>query len=157
MSRTLPSSWTVTGTSSKPTKPHRDSLARSFDLPSRTGPRNILHLMFDPKGMRPFIENWEEVALGLIQRVHREAVGQTIDAKTIELLNDLKQCSGVAELRASAKSHVPVLPITFVKGDKKWSYFSMISTIGTPHCITAQEFRIECMFPAESDETGEPA
>jgi hypothetical protein len=39
------------------------------------------------------------------------------------------------------------LPVTFVKGNRKLSYFSMIATIGTPHCITAQEFRIECMFP----------
>ncbi|HYK18262.1 MAG TPA: hypothetical protein VEV37_09580, partial [Bryobacteraceae bacterium] len=40
---------------------------------------------------------------------------------------------------------------TFVKGEKKWSYFSMVSTVGTPHCIAAEEFRVECMFPAECD------
>jgi len=119
-----------------------------LDLSLRKGPRNILHLMFDPEGMRPFVQDWEAVAPGLIQRVYREAVGHTVDRKTIELLNDLRKYPGVADLRAHGESHVPVLPVTFVKDDKKWSYFSMISTIGTPHCITAQEFRIECMFPA---------
>jgi transcriptional regulator with XRE-family HTH domain len=120
-----------------------------INLESRKGPRNILHLMLDPKGMRPFVQNWEEVALGLMQRVYREAVGRTIDKKTKELLNDLRKYPGVADLRAHGRSQAPVLPITFVKGDRKWLYFSLISTIGTPHCITAEEFRIECMFPAE--------
>jgi len=32
------------------------------------------------------------------------------------------------------------------------SYFSMVSTVGTPQTVAAQELRIECMFPAD-DET----
>lgn len=120
-----------------------------LDLTSRKGPRNILHLMLDPEGMRPFVENWEEVAEGLMQRVFREAVGHVIDQKTIELIDALKKYPGVAALRVATKSHMPVLPLTFVKGRSKWSYFSMVSTVGTPHCITAQEFRIESMFPVE--------
>lgn len=124
---------------------------RFVDLASRKEPPNILHLMLDPEGVRPFVENWERVASSLIERVYREAVGHVIDEKTVELLNELKKYPGVAELRAGGRSHVPVLPITFVKNGEKWSYFSMISTIGTPHCVTAQEFRIECMFPVEND------
>ena len=44
-----------------------------IDMSQRTGPLNILHLVFDPKGMRPFVDNWEEVASSLIQRVYFEA------------------------------------------------------------------------------------
>ncbi|WP_216845102.1 hypothetical protein [Granulicella sp. S156] len=47
------------------------------------------------------------------------------------------------------KSQTAVLPITFIRGSERISYFSMISTVGLPQDITAQEFRIECMFPAE--------
>ena len=118
------------------------------DLASRKSPRNLLDLMFDPAGMKPFVEDWEGVASTLLQRVHREAVGHVLDKKTIELLNDLKKYPGVKDLSTSLKSQVPVLPITFVKGSERYSYFSLISTVGTPQCITAQEFRIECMFPA---------
>src|ERR1700744_4891873 len=32
------------------------------DLEARQKPRNLLDLMFDPAGMRPFIEEWEKVA-----------------------------------------------------------------------------------------------
>jgi DNA-binding XRE family transcriptional regulator len=122
------------------------------DLSSRKGPRNILHLMFDPEGMRPFVEEWEEVASGLLQRVHREAIGHVIDTKTAALLNDLKKYPGVKDLDTSRKSQAPVLAITFAKEGQRFSYFSMISTVGLPQDITAQEFRIECMFPAEHRE-----
>jgi hypothetical protein len=45
-------------------------------------------------------------------------------------------------------SQSPVLPITFRQGDQRFSYFSLITTVGTPQCITAQELRVECMFPS---------
>jgi transcriptional regulator with XRE-family HTH domain len=118
------------------------------DLSLRKKPRNLLHLMFDPDGMRPFIEGWEEVASGLLQRVYREAVGHVTDKKTTELLEDLTKYPGVKGLRTARKNQAPVLFITFVKGSERYSYFSMITTIGLPQDVTAQEFRIECMFPA---------
>jgi transcriptional regulator with XRE-family HTH domain len=119
------------------------------DLSKRPRLRNLLDLMFDPDGMRPFIENWDEVASGLLQRVYREAIGHVTDTRTITLLGHLRKYPGVKGLSVPRKSQDPVLPITFVRGDKRISYFSMISTVGLPQDITAQEFRIECMFPTE--------
>jgi transcriptional regulator with XRE-family HTH domain len=119
------------------------------DLSRRLKPRNLLDLMFDPDGMRPFIEDWDEVASGLLQRVYREAIGHVTDKRTIELLDRLKKYPGVKELRVPRKSQAPILPITFVRSGERISYFSMISTVGLPQDITAQEFRIECMFPTE--------
>ncbi|NYF90775.1 helix-turn-helix transcriptional regulator [Tunturiibacter empetritectus] len=122
------------------------------DLSKWPKPRNLLHLLFDPEGVRPFVEDWNVVASGLLQRVYREAVGHVTDKKTKELLDDLKKYSGVRELSGSLKDvrdQAPVLPITFVRGNERFSYFSMISTVGLPQDITAQEFRIECMFPVE--------
>lgn len=119
------------------------------DLSARKSPRNILHLMFDPEGMRPFIEDWEDLASGLLQRVQREAVGHVTDKKTVELLEALKRYPGVKDLSMTRKSQAPVLPMTFVKNGKRFSYFSMVSTIGLPQDITAQEFRVECLFPAQ--------
>lgn len=46
-----------------------------FGCDSRT-PHNGPRLVFDPEGLRPYIENWEEVAARIIRRVQREA--QTI-------------------------------------------------------------------------------
>ncbi len=122
------------------------------DLASRPRPRNLLDLVFDPNGLRPFIENWELVASSLLERVHREAVGHVVDGKTLDLLTHLRQYPGVSALSTVAgKSHAPVIPITFRKDGHRSSFFSLITTVGTPQSITAQELRIECMFPADPD------
>jgi transcriptional regulator with XRE-family HTH domain len=124
---------------------------RFIDVEARTAPRNLLHLMFDPGGMRPFIANWEDVAKSLFQRVYRESVGRVIDDKTRELLTALL---AYPDVKAEWKnpivlSAVPVIPIGFAKGDGLLNYFSMVTTVGAPQTITAQELRIECMFPAD--------
>jgi transcriptional regulator with XRE-family HTH domain len=121
------------------------------DLEARPRPRNLLDLMFDPAGIRPFVERWEEVAAGLLQRVSRESVGHVVDQNTVELLKKLEKYPDVKTLSAIPRTHSPVLPITFVKGGERFSYFSFITTVGTPQSITAQELRIECMFPLEPE------
>src|ERR1700744_6001971 len=122
--------------------------ASFVDLEARSKPRNLLDLMFDPAGMRPFVEEWESVAAGLLQRVRREAVGQVVDARLAELLKRLRKDPGVGGLKPPPAPQSPVLPITFRRGSERFSYFSLITTVGTPQCITAQELRVECMFPS---------
>jgi transcriptional regulator with XRE-family HTH domain len=128
-----------------------------INMSARKGPRNMLHLMFDPEGMRPFIANWEDVAKSLIQRVYRESVGRVMDEKTQELLAELLAYPDVqtawkspnAMSTAPATRTMPVIPMSFVKDDEVLSYFSMVTTVGTPQTIAAQELRLECMFPAD--------
>jgi transcriptional regulator with XRE-family HTH domain len=121
------------------------------DMAARKSPRNMLHLMFDPQGMRPFVANWENVAKSLIQRVYRESVGRVIDEKTKALLAALLAYPDVKTgwKTPDALSSMPVIPISFVKDDRVLNYFSMVTTVGTPQTIAAEELRIECMFPAD--------
>jgi len=126
--------------------------ASFVDLEARPKPRNLLDLMLDPAGMRPFVEEWEKVAAGLLQRVRREAVGQILDAKLQDLLKRLREYPGVAALKPPLAPQSPVLPIVFRRGKQRLSYFSLITTVGTPQCITAQEVRVECMFPTDVEE-----
>ena len=122
------------------------------DFDARPRPRNLLDLMFDPAGMRPFVEHWDLVAAGLLERVYRESLGHVMDQKTIELLKALEKYPGVKTLSTIPRTHSPVLSTTFIKGSKRFSFFSLITTVGTPQSITAQELRIECMFPLEAEE-----
>jgi transcriptional regulator with XRE-family HTH domain len=121
------------------------------DLAAWPRPRNLLHLIFDPKGMRPFVANWPETARGLLARVHREALGHVIDERTKALLAELSQYPGVeAKWRApSPDDAMPMIPLTLVKDGVTLNYFSMVTTVGTPQTVTAQELRLECMFPAD--------
>jgi len=121
------------------------------DLASRPRPRNLLHLMFDPQGMRPFIHDWPQVARGLFERIAREAVGGVIDERMRQLLDELRRYPGVDTgwEAADATGAGPVIPVTFVKDGRRLSYFSMVSTVGTPRAVAAQELRVECMFAAD--------
>jgi transcriptional regulator with XRE-family HTH domain len=123
------------------------------DLAARRSPRNLLHLVFDPNGLRPFVANWPETAKGLLGRVYREALGHVIDEKTKALLAELSQYPGVkAEWRAPSPGNVlPMIPFTLAKDGVTLNYFSMITTVGTPQTVTAEELRLECLFPADDD------
>ncbi|RDS86707.1 helix-turn-helix domain-containing protein [Dyella psychrodurans] len=125
-----------------------------IDMSSRKEPRNMLHLIFDPQGMRPFVVNWEQTAQSLIQRVYRESVGRVIDEKTDALLQALHAYPDVkTEWKTPAIStmapNTPIIPLSFAKDGVVMNYFSMVTTVGTPQTISAQELRIECMFPAD--------
>jgi len=76
-------------------------------------------------------------------------VGQILDAELQKLLKRLREYPGIAGLKPSQAPQSPVLPITFRRGNQRLSYFSLITTVGTPQCITAQELRVECMLPTD--------
>ena len=143
-----------------------------IDMSQRKGPRNMLHLVFDPDGMRPFVEHWDEVAASLIQRVRTEATGRVIDEKTRELLAallaypDVKTGSRPGGHRATqnrpeprdevhratgSASILPMIPISFRKSETVLNYFSLVTPVGTPQTVAAQELRIESMFPADEE------
>ena len=121
------------------------------DLGRYPKPRNLLRLMFDPQGLRPFVANWDAVAASLFQRVHREAVGGVLDDAMRALVDELLALPGgdVAWRGAEVSSGSPVVPIEFRRDGHVSSWFSMVTTVGTPQMVSAQELRVECMFPAD--------
>ena len=121
-----------------------------IDLQIWPAPRNLLELMFDPLALRPFVENWQSVAAGLLQRVRREAVGQVIDRELQDRMARLRRHPGVTDLKPAFAPQSPVVPITFIRKGERISFFSLVTTVGTPQCVTAQELRVECMFPVET-------
>ena len=122
-----------------------------LDMDARQGPRNILHLMFDPLGMRPFVANWPDVARSLFERVYRESIGRVVDDRTRALLSELLAYPDVKGewKNPVAIGFMPTIPLGLIRGDRVLNYFSMVTTVGTPQTVAAQELRIECMFPAD--------
>jgi transcriptional regulator with XRE-family HTH domain len=126
---------------------------RFVDLVSLPTPRNLVRLIFDPAGLRPFVVDWPRTSRMLLARVRREALGGVIDGGTRELLDELEQRAGLDTRRGAAdhEHESPLIPLTFSKDDEILSYFSLITTVGTPQAVTAQELRLECMMPADEE------
>jgi len=117
-------------------------------------PPNVLRLIFHPQGLRPHITNWDEAAAGLIQRVHREAVGNVVDDELRALVDEVLAYPGVPvpwrhpDLAAAL---LPIIPLRFERDGRRFAYFSTVTTLGTPVDVTAQETRIECFFPVDAE------
>jgi hypothetical protein len=121
------------------------------DLPALPQPPNLIRSMFDPSALRPWVSNWDQVAETLVQRVFGEAVAGVPDPRVLGLLDELKQFGGVPALGPRAlQGELPFLPIHFRKDGLSLSFFSMVTTVGAPADITAQELRIESLFPADA-------
>lgn len=120
------------------------------DLGSLPQPLNLIRSMFDPAAFRPWVANWPQVAETLVQRILSEAVAGVPDPRTVALLEELQRFGGVPPLGPRALTGgLPFLPIHFRKESLGLSFFSMVTTVGAPADITAQELRIESLFPAD--------
>jgi transcriptional regulator with XRE-family HTH domain len=115
------------------------------------GQRNLMQLFFHPHGLRPFITNWSTVAPLLWQRAKREA--QTLaGADMAAILDALAPLQDEHILwSASETALMPILPFTLQFGETRLSLFAIIATFGTAQDVTAEELRIETLFPADPE------
>jgi transcriptional regulator with XRE-family HTH domain len=114
-------------------------------------PPNVVRLMFTR--LHRHVANWDQTGEALIQRVHREAVGGIPDPHTASLLNEVLSLPHVPEAWRRpdfVTTPLPMLPVEFVKDGVALSYFSLVTTVGTPQDVTLQEIRIESFFPADA-------
>jgi transcriptional regulator with XRE-family HTH domain len=116
------------------------------------GPPNAVRLVMHPAGMRPCIANWDEVAAHLLGRLHREASFGLGDHTAAELLQEVLGYPDVPH-RLRARDHdrpdAPALPLVLIRGGETLSFFTTVTTFGTPLDVTLQELRIETYFPAD--------
>ena len=120
--------------------------------PESQAPMNGIEILLNPEGFRPFIENWEEVALWSIRRLRAEAMLEVAGTLATDLLKKMLLLPGVEEI-AQASNADPDLPPTLVlrfrKGDTRLALFTMIATMGTPLNVSLQNLRLELFFPAD--------
>jgi hypothetical protein len=118
------------------------------------GPPNVLRLMFDERALKPCVTNWTAVAESLVTRVRREAAFGVPDPECAALLEEVLAYPGVPKdlrKRNLEAPLLPVIPVSFEKGGKRFDFFSAVTMLGTPQDVTAQELRIESFFPANEE------
>lgn len=111
--------------------------------------RNLMRLFFHPLGIRPFVTNWDAVGHLIWQRARREAE-ELAGGEMKAVLDDLMPLQEADILWSAAETAlVPVMPFNMAIGDLRISMFTVIATFGTAQDVTADELRIETLFPAD--------
>lgn len=115
------------------------------------GRPNLLKLTFHPEGVRRYIVNFEEVGAPLLARTAREALEHPeVHAVLEEVLRYPDLPRRFRNLPYDGGS-LPVIATHFSANGAHLRLFTMLSTFGTPLDVTADELRVEHMFPADSD------
>jgi len=135
----------------------RQVLGRDPGLPPLTvcapSQLNLLHLLFDPAGLRKVIVNWEPIAKSLLDQAWRAAAWSRDDAIR-ELIAALLRYPGVPARWREPDLEAPqtlVLPIELDLNGQRLRMFSTVTTLQTPQDVTLQELHIEAFYRADPD------
>jgi len=127
--------------------------ARVWKKVDPAGGRNLMRLTLHPKGLQPLVVDWPGTATALLMRLQAEVQANPANTGLQELLVDLRALPGVpsAGHTAGAQSsmQVPVLTLKLRQGNATLEFFSMICTFGTALDLTADELRLELLFPSD--------
>ncbi len=123
------------------------------DIWTRVGgdQRNLMRLFFHPLGIRPLITNWAAVGPMMWRRALKEA--EALDGREMKaVLDDLAPLQDPAILRSPADAALmPVTPFNLLVNGVTLSMFAVVATFGTAQDVTADELRIETLFPADAE------
>lgn len=119
------------------------------DLPPSVA-SNLIRMTLHPQGLRPYIVNWPELASLMLDRVERAHLLFPLDRERQALFEEVRSypdIEKVAPLSPFTESPVGVLHLR--RGPDELRLFAILTTIGTPLDVTAQELTIETFFPAD--------
>lgn len=110
---------------------------------------NIYHLTFAEDGLRPYIKDWPGIRQFMLNRLLDEAVS-TQNAELSILYEEIKELDkDSSSMDFQVDDNLPILSLTFEKDAIQASFFTTITTLGSPIELTTQELRIESLFPVD--------
>ena len=129
---------------------HTQIKSLQLDFPDHN---NIIELLFDPKGYKPFVDNWDQVTQLLLTRIYRER--SLRKDRHSGLLERLSVLDGVNINNDKWINNIPttltepMINLVISIGDFSLKLFSTLASFGTASDITMQELVIEHYFPAD--------
>lgn len=112
--------------------------------------QNLVRATLHPEGLRPYVVNWAEVAALVVDRVERSHHAHPGDQERRALLEEIRTYPEIASVARSAPSGgVPVATLHLRRGDDELRLFALLTSIGTPLDVTAEELTLESLFPAD--------
>jgi transcriptional regulator with XRE-family HTH domain len=111
---------------------------------------NLVRALLHPSGLRPSVVNWVELAGITLERLSHECAQYPYDEQRAALLDEVRQYPGVSSLDQRRRPpDAPFVAVHLRRGDHEARIFTMLTTLGTPLDVSAQEFTIETYFPAD--------
>ena len=121
-----------------------------------SGRRNLMRLTLHPLGLQPLIADWPRTAAAVMARLQHEVQANPANTALGALLADLRMLPGVPHTAATDSLPVfqpPVLSLKLRRGKTTLEFFSMICSFGTAIDLTADELRLELLFPSDEATT----
>lgn len=115
-----------------------------------TGSQNLVKLVLHPKGLKPYVTNWDQFARYFLHGLEQELRFNPYSIQTRALREEIGHYPDMPEdISRTPPSNLPFLSMQLKKGDLELNLFTMVSTFGIPHDITLQQLRIETFFPSD--------
>ena len=112
---------------------------------------NAIRILFSEDGLRNSVKGWPVVEQFLLARLWEEAAS-TQNGALIALYKELSQSkTGNHPANFQVDHNLPIMSLTLEKNSRKASFFTMITTLGTPLDLTTQELRMEFLFPSDKE------
>ncbi|MDX2092371.1 MAG: helix-turn-helix transcriptional regulator [Kofleriaceae bacterium] len=114
--------------------------------------RNLVLGSAHPGALQPYLVNWAEVVGELVARLHREVAARPGDDELRKLLASVLAQPDVPHawrVPAPGRSAPPFITVHLRSPTLDVRLFTMLTSIGTPLDVTAQELHIESYFPAD--------
>lgn len=111
---------------------------------------NMIRLMFAEDGLKHAIHNWPVVAYFLSKRLRDEATA-TKHSDLMQLADELAPFGSNIDPNLIQLPDAPAMTITLEKDGKVATFFSTITTFGSPLDASLQEIKIESMFPVDEE------
>src|SRR5262245_49159038 len=113
-----------------------------------------MHAIVDPHGARPYIVNWEEIVRSIVKRTRLELAREPDGSPRRAFYDEMLAYPDVRETLQHTPTNgppLPFLPVHIHRDGVEARFFTMLTTLGTPVDVTAEELCIEAYFPADAE------
>jgi transcriptional regulator with XRE-family HTH domain len=114
-------------------------------------PLNHMKMFLAPDELRPFVENWSDVAAALMVRARHEAMAAPLDLALQSTWRELTKLPDVTAPQLDENEVPgPLCEVRLRKGELSVGLIGAVLTLGTPQDVTLQELRVEMFMPADA-------